>query len=54
MAYSQQIGEVKLEEKVYNIPSYQQNPPNVMPRFYEGKVIRECNAEFILIRLMMD
>lgn len=37
MAYSQQIGEVKLEEKVYNIPSYQQNPPNVMPRFYEGK-----------------
>ena len=37
MAYSQQVGEVKLEEKVYNIPSYQQNPPNVMPRFYEGK-----------------
>lgn len=37
IAYSQQAGEVKLEEKVYNIPSYQQNPPNVMPRFYEGK-----------------
>lgn len=32
-SYSQ----VKMEEKIYSIPSYEQKAPNPMPRFYEGK-----------------
>lgn len=32
-SYSQ----VKMEEKMYTIPSYEQKAPNPMPRFYEGK-----------------
>ncbi len=29
--------QVKIEEKVYSIPSYEQKAPNPMPRFYESK-----------------
>lgn len=29
--------QVKLEEKIFTIPSYEQKAPNPMPRFYEGK-----------------
>lgn len=29
--------QVKLEEKNFTIPSYEQKAPNLMPRFYEGK-----------------
>lgn len=32
-SYSQ----IKMEEKVYSIPTYEQKTPNPMPRFYEGK-----------------
>lgn len=31
------VSQVKMEEKVYSIPSYEQKTPNPMPRFYEGK-----------------
>ncbi len=31
------VAQVKMEEKVYSIPSYEQKAANPMPRFYEGK-----------------
>ena len=31
------FAQVKMEEKIYSIPSYEQKAPNPMPRFYEGK-----------------
>lgn len=31
------LAQVKLEEKNFTIPSYEQKAPNAMPRFYEGK-----------------
>ena len=34
---AQTKSEVKLEEKEYSVPSYRQDAPNVMPRFYEGR-----------------
>ena len=47
---SELFGQVKLKEETVVIPTYKNEPPNPMPRFYEGRGASEARliAEYFI------